>query len=318
MTFSSKSLINRGVVYFDVSNMIQCMNQQILYFQNHIFCINRATLSGVLDLLSSAISEFPEVTRRSCRYVVLSIIAAFCSSTFAQSSRGLPPVERTAPNSVRQAPQVRVGSAKYSYSSKPQNFVVLEQQISFTNPSGYCTPGDSSKEKELVAAARQMLGNAVRLVHVAVKCDELSAYRNSERETLDHWMQIQLISAAGEFKRMEIPRETFLIGLSKSAPKLDIAELENRINSRLSEVDVRMSNLNLNQIGRDGNAYYMATRSTVKFGNESKVARGLGGVTLINSIPLAVWIYESSGTPNSRDQLQITLREAFVSLTSEN
>ena len=294
------------------------MNQHILYSEGHISGINWATLNGDLELLSSSMYEFLAVKRRSCRYVVLSIIAVFCSGTFAQSIRGIPPVERHTPNSFQQAPQVRVGPLNYSYRSKPQSFVVLEQQISFTNPSGYCTPGNSPKEKELVAAARQMLGNAVRLVHVAVKCDELSAYRNSQQETLNHWMQIQLISAAGEFKRLEIPRETFLIGLSKSAPKFDMTELENKINSRLSEVDVSMSNLNVTQIGRDGNAYYMATRTTIKYGNESKVTRGLGGVTLINSIPLAVWIYESTGTSNSRDQLQITLREAFVSLTSEN
>lgn len=249
--------------------------------------------------------------------VAISIIATLLTSyAFSQSSGGLPALGRqslpTAPVKTDNSP------ARDSYKSKPQQLYVLGQQISFTNPIGYCTPGDSAREKELIATSKQMLSSSVRLAHVAVKCDEIDAYRTGRRETLDHWMQIQLIGLKGEFKRLEVPREAFLAGLAKTTPKLDMGELKSKINSKLNDFDMGVSNVNVHQIGRDGNVFYMSARSTLMYGDKSKVVTGLGGVTLINSLPLGVWIYESSGTSNSRDQLHLLLQQAFTSLISEN
>jgi len=198
-----------------------------------------------------------------------------------------------------------------------QQFRILDQQINFTNPNGYCTPGQSSKEIELVVFTKQML-QSTTLVHVAVKCDELEAFRSGRRDTLDNWMQIQLIGQKGKFKRLEISRETFLLGLSKSSEKLDMVEMQSKINSRINDLNISMSNIDVQQIGRDGNAHYMSTRSFLKYGDKVKQVNGLGGVTLINSLPLAVWIYESSGSLNSRYRRHLLLQESLKSLVYEN
>ena len=246
-------------------------------------------------------------------FIVLATM--LCTQALPQSSGGLPAINRkTTPT----ATEDKSAATLASHRSKQQQLYVLGQKISFTNPIGYCTPGDSVREKELIATSKQMLSSSVRLAHVAVRCDELDAYRTGKRETLDHWMQIQLIGLKGEFKRLEIPREAFLAGLAKTTPKLDMGELKSKINSKLNDFDMGVSNLNVHAIGRDGNAYYMSARSTLMYGDKSKVVTGLGGVTLINSLPLGVWIYESTETPNSRDQLHVLLQQAFTSLISEN
>ena len=94
---------------------------------------------------------------------------------------------------------------------------VLGQQVLFSNPSGYCTPGESAREVELMDLAKRSLAEGSRLVHAAVLCSELEDYRMGRRDMLDHWLQIQLIGPKGNFQRIEMPREAFLSGLSKSS-----------------------------------------------------------------------------------------------------
>jgi hypothetical protein len=252
------------------------------------------------------------------KITLLILLTVISGHVLAQSSGGLPPVERSV-GKKNQSTQFDNPNLSLSlYKSIPVELQALDQQIIFTNPIGYCTPGGSKREKELVSQARQMLGNTVRLVHVAVKCDELENYRIGRIETLDHWLQIQLIGPKGEFKRIELSREVFLNALAKSSPKLNMEELKKKINTQLKDLDLNLSNINVHQIGKDGNAFYMASRSLLTYGEKSKPVTGLGGVTLINSLPLGVWIYESSGTPQSRDQLHLVLQQAFVSLFTQN
>src|SRR3546814_7886571 len=64
---------------------------------------------------------------------------------------------------------------------------VLGQQVLFSNPSGYCTPGKSAREVELMDLAKRSLAEGSRLVHAAVRCSELEDYRAGRRDMLDHW-----------------------------------------------------------------------------------------------------------------------------------
>src|SRR3546814_9957359 len=85
---------------------------------------------------------------------------------------------------------------------------VLGQQVLFSNPSGYCTPGKSAREVELMDLAKRSLAEGSRLVHAAVRCSELEDYRAGRRDMLDHWLQIQLIGPKGNFQRIEIDRKS--------------------------------------------------------------------------------------------------------------
>lgn len=84
-------------------------------------------------------------------------------------------------------------------SAATESVNVLGQQIAFSNPRGYCTPGTSVREVELMDLARRSLGEGSRLVHAAVRCSELEDYRKGRRDMLDHWLQIQLIGPRGSF-----------------------------------------------------------------------------------------------------------------------
>jgi len=203
-------------------------------------------------------------------------------------------------------------------SAATESVNVLGQQVVFSNPSGYCTPGKSAREIELMDMARRSLGEGSRLVHAAVLCSELKDYSQGQREMLDHWLQIQLIGPKGNFQRIEVPRETFLSGLSKSSPRGNPAELNRRLKASFENSDISLSDMKFEPIGRDGNAVYFSMRMNVSIGETSRPISGISGITLLNSLPLSINVYEGTGSQQSRGQLQAIQQELLNSLLTEN
>lgn len=195
---------------------------------------------------------------------------------------------------------------------------VLGQQVLFSNPSGYCTPGESAREVELMDLANRSLAEGSRLVHAAVLCSELEDYRMGRREMLDHWLQIQLIGPKGNFQRIEMPREAFLSGLSKSTPRVNSAELNRRLKASFENSDVALTDMKFDPIGRDGNAVYFSMRMNMSVGESSRPVSGISAITLLNSLPLSINVYEGTGSPQSRGQLQAIQQELLNSLLTEN
>lgn len=195
---------------------------------------------------------------------------------------------------------------------------VLGQRVVFSNPSGYCTPGKSAREVELMDVARRSIGEGSRLVHAAVRCSELEDYRKGRREMLDHWLQIQLIGPKGNFQRIEMPREAFLSGLSKSSPRVNPDELNRRLRASFENSDINLSDMKFEPIGRDGNAVYFSMRMNMSLGETSRPISGISGITLLSSLPLSINVYEGTGSPQSRGQLQAVLQELLNSLLTEN
>lgn len=203
-------------------------------------------------------------------------------------------------------------------STSTESVNVLGQQIAFSNPSGYCTPGKSAREVELMDLARRSLGEGSRLVHAAVRCSELEDYRKGLRDMLDHWLQIQLIGPKGNFQRIEMPREAFLSGLSKSSPRVNAAEINRRLKTSFESSDISLSDMKVEPIGRDGNAVYFSMRMNMIVGETSRPVTGISGITLLNSLPLSINVYEGSGSSQSRGQLQAVQQELLNSLLTEN
>lgn len=195
---------------------------------------------------------------------------------------------------------------------------VLGQQVLFSNPSGYCTPGESAREVELMDLAKRSLAEGSRLVHAAVLCSELEDYRMGRREMLDHWLQIQLIGPKGNFQRIEMPRDAFLSGLSKSTPRVNSAELNRRLKASFENSDVALTDMKFEPIGRDGNAVYFSMRMNMSVGESSRPISGISAITLLNSLPLSINVYEGTGSPQSRGQLQAVQQELLNSLLTEN
>lgn len=220
-----------------------------------------------------------------------------------------------APVTPRQQP---AQEAVIQRSTTTESVSVLGQQVVFSNPSGYCTPGKSAREVELMDLARRALGEGSRLVHAAVRCSELEDYRKGRREMLDHWLQIQLIGPKGNFQRIEMPREAFLSGFSKSSPRVNAVELNQRLKASFENSDISLSDTKVEPVGRDGNAVYFSMRMNMVVGETSRPVTGISGITLLNSLPLSINVYEGSGSPQSRGQLQVVQQELLNILLTEN
>lgn len=219
---------------------------------------------------------------------------------------------------IRPSEQQVAPEVSRSAQTRVETISVLGQQISFSNPVGYCTPGNSERERELMAMSARSVGTSARLVHAAIRCSELKDYRAGRRDTLDHWLQIQLIGPKGDFKRLEMGRESFLAGVAKSTPRVDAAEINRRLRGALENPDLTMSEMKVEPLGRDGNAVYFTARMNLNIGDSTRPVTGLSAITLLNSLPLTVNIYEGTGTAKSRDQLQPVLQELLQSLFTEN
>lgn len=220
-----------------------------------------------------------------------------------------------APVRPRQQP---AHAAVIQRSAATESVNALGQQVVFSNPSGYCTPGKSTREVELMDLARRSLGEGSRLVHAAVRCSELEDYRKGRRDMLDHWLQIQLIGPKGKFERVQMPREAFLSGLSKSGERVNAAELNQRLKASFENADISLSEMKFEPIGRDGNAVYISMRMNMIVGETSRPVTGIGGITLLNSLPLSINVYEGTGSPQSLGQLQAVQQELMNSLLTEN
>jgi len=257
------------------------------------------------------------------------LLIIFVNSTKHESTRSTtPPVAQAptaaiptyqppppAPVTPRQQP---AQEAVIQRSTATESVSVLGQQVVFSNPSGYCTPGKSAREVELMDLARRSLGEGSRLVHAAVRCSELEDYRKGRRDMLDHWLQIQLIGPKGNFQRIEMQREAFLSGLSKSSPRIDPAEINRRLKASLDNGGISLSQMQVEPIGRDGNAVYFSMRMNMSVGETSRPVTGISGITLLNSLPLSINVYEGTGSPQSRGQLQVVQQELLNSLLTEN
>ncbi len=257
------------------------------------------------------------------------LLIIFVNSTKHESPRSTtPPVTQApttavpayppppaAPVTPRQQP---AQEAIIRRSNATESVNVLGQQIAFSNPSGYCTPGKSAREVELMDLARRSLGEGSRLVHAAVRCSELEDYRKGRRDMLDHWLQIQLIGPKGNFQRIEMPREPFLSGLSKSSPRVNASELNRRLKASFESSDISLSDMKIEPIGRDGNAVYFSMRMNMIIGETSRPVTGISGITLLNALPLSVNVYEGTGSLQSRGRLQAVQQELLNSLLTEN
>lgn len=240
------------------------------------------------------------------------------SSTVAQAPTTAIPIYKPPPPTPVTPRRNPAQEANIQRSAATESVNVLGQQVVFSNPKGYCTPGKSAREVELMDLARRSLGEGSRLVHAAVDCSELEDYRKGRRIMLDHWLQFQLIGPKGNFQRIEMPREAFLSGLSKSSPRVNAAELNRRLKASFENSDISVSNMKIEPIGRDGNAVYFSMRMNMIVEKNNRPLTGISGITLLNSLPLSINVYEGTGSAQSRGQLQAVLQELLNSLLTEN
>ena len=101
-------------------------------------------------------------------------------------------------------------------------------------------------------------------------------------------------------------------------PKLNSSELNDKMNLLLRDSEFSLSDVNVHPIGRDGNAFYMSARETVHSNGAKRVITALQGITIINSLPIMIMVYEGVGSSSSRNDLPSILQNALQSLLTEN
>lgn len=97
-----------------------------------------------------------------------------------------------------------------------------------------------------------------------------------------------------------------------------IRELNQRLKASFDSNDISLSDMKIEPIGRDGNAVYFSMRMNMSVGETSRPISGISGITLLNSLPLSVNVYEGTGSPQSRGRLQAVQQELLNSLLTEN
>src|SRR3546814_12097056 len=117
-------------------------------------------------------------------------------------------------------------------------------------------------------------------------------------------LQIQLIGPKGNFQRIEMPREAFLSGLSKSTPRVNSAELNRRLKASFENSDVALTDMKFEPIGRDGNAVYFSMRMNMSVGESSRPISGISPITHRHSLPLSIKVYAGTGSTQRRAQTQ--------------
>ncbi len=204
-----------------------------------------------------------------------------------------------------------------------ESFSAIGRVINFTNPPNYCTGGVIPEEKEITRVAQTALGPNVNMVHWAVPCKEQEEFRTGQRRHYDHWLQIQVLGAKGEFKPITEHRERFLASLSKIQPKLNMAEMNKRISQAMKDQamkgqTMRLDEVGVEPIGRDGNAAYFTTRGKLTTSESTRQVRGIAGATLINSVPMMVAAYDASDNYKDGFQSQSAMRAVLQSLLTGN
>lgn len=100
---------------------------------------------------------------------------------------------------------------------------------------------------------------------------------------------------------------------------MNSAELNRRLKASFENSDVALTDMKFEPIGRDGgNAVYFSMRMNMSVGESSRPISGISAITLLNSLPLSINVYEGTGSPQSRGQLQAIQQELLNSLLTEN
>ena len=193
----------------------------------------------------------------------------------------------------------------------------MGRAISVTNPPGYCKGGDSPVERELHGKTQASLRDA-RIVYWGARCSELADLRAGRRDSLGHWLQIQMLGNKGEFKPVAGTREAMLAGMAGAKPKIDIHEANRRLAKGFENAAIEMGDASVQVIGRDGNAVYMMFRMNLKVGQVQRKINAVGAVTLVNSVPLSLLVYEEAGSSQRPAEMNTTLRALLMSVLTEN
>jgi len=193
-----------------------------------------------------------------------------------------------------------------------QSVQALGKTLHFTNPDHYCNLGDSTNEQMLhEQVSRALL--PILLLHMAAPCTELNDFAAGNSDGVDHWLQIQLL----EPNRHNVKREKYLADLTRQMPKLETEEMrqslqdlvQQQISRADASIDLEMGAITF--LGRDENAVYLSGSGELEANGTKHIIAALGAVTVINGMPIGIYVYDSTENPQSLQQ-QTSILDDFL------
>ena len=106
--------------------------------------------------------------------------------------------------------------------------------------------------------------------------------------------------------------------IAKTKLRLTTGAINKQLVAALGDEKIQFSDANVSIAGRDERAVFMVLRGSMVTDTGPQPLRGLGALTLVQSWPLSIGVYETAADTVSRDQLQPTLMKALASLIAEN
>lgn len=209
-------------------------------------------------------------------------------------------------------------SESSSRQDEAHEVMALGVRLGFNLPPEYCPVGKSERETVLLEKARDSMPPSVKLLQAAVLCTELKAYALGQRDYIEHWLQIQLLSPGGDFQTIDWPRDQFLQAVGAAMPEIDYSDLKQEAEKLFKRAGITVSDLQQTPLGRDDKAIYVAHHMQVEQTDSASLVRGLGAVTLINSLPLGIHVYSSVPLREDKEDLESTFRSLLNSLLQSN
>lgn len=179
-----------------------------------------------------------------------------------------------------------------------QSVEVLGESISYTLPEGYCPLEESAeRERAFVTYMDKAVGSSLKILRIAVPCTDLSAFRRDPEA--GYFQRYVAVAEVGLDRRMIKFRlgTTLYLKLLSSFKPTKLEKAERRANKRLNDFGDGVRDLKFSYLGDEyGFALYTGSAMLKRHElSDEMMVRATGGTSLSHSVPMAAFVYDSSG-----------------------
>lgn len=171
----------------------------------------------------------------------------------------------------------------------------LGRSLNVVPPQGFCELGTSPTERALVEFQRKNTAAAGELAQFSVPCDELAELRSGRLENFSRWAQVLVLKAKGKLMPVTISRaelvRKFAGSFADSPP--DMKAVEKRIRDEIGSEGITLTPHSIKPIGATQEAFFIEMRGNVQLDQWSSNFVGIGAVTVVNQLPVAVYAYRT-------------------------
>lgn len=199
----------------------------------------------------------------------------------------------------------------FSAAVNAETVTYLGRPLNVDPPQDFCVLGSSPTERALVEFQRKSTSAAGELAQFSVPCEELAEFRSGRIDNFSRWAQVLVLKAKGQLMPVMIPRAELvrkLAGSFADSPP-DMKAVEKRINDEIGTGSITITPQSTKPIGATQEAFFIEMRGKVQIDQWSSNFIGIGAVTVVNQLPVAVYAY---GTPKARGELPTVTASAYL------